>query len=87
VCEYLSSILADIQPAIAFHRRFRHSGLTQRRDERVPKIMQPAPHARSRAAGHYTVRNHVNHITVELQVSDRTEAATVAMRQGVIDAG
>ena len=36
---------------------------------------------------HYTVRNHINHITVKLQVSDRTEAATVAMRQGIIDAG
>jgi DNA-binding NarL/FixJ family response regulator len=35
----------------------------------------------------YTVRNHINHITVKLQVSDRTEAATVAMRQGIIDAG
>jgi DNA-binding NarL/FixJ family response regulator len=36
---------------------------------------------------HYTVRNHINHITAKLQVSDRTEAATVAMRQGIIDAG
>jgi DNA-binding NarL/FixJ family response regulator len=36
---------------------------------------------------HYTVRNHINHITVKLQVSDRTEAATAAMRQGIIDAG
>jgi DNA-binding NarL/FixJ family response regulator len=36
---------------------------------------------------HYTVRNHINHITVKLQVSDRTEAATVAMRQGIIEGG
>jgi two-component system NarL family response regulator len=36
---------------------------------------------------HYTVRNHINHITAKLQVSDRTEAATMAMRQGIIDAG
>jgi two-component system NarL family response regulator len=36
---------------------------------------------------HYTVRNHINHITAKLQVSDRTEAATLAMRQGIIDAG
>lgn len=36
---------------------------------------------------HYTVRNHINHITAKLQVSDRTEAVTVAMRQGIIEAG
>ncbi len=35
---------------------------------------------------HYTVRNHINHITAKLQVSDRTEAATVALRQGIIGA-
>jgi two-component system, NarL family, response regulator len=39
------------------------------------------------AISHYTVRNHINHITAKLQVSDRTEAATMAMRQGIIDAG
>jgi two-component system NarL family response regulator len=36
---------------------------------------------------HYTVRNHVNHISAKLQVADRTEAATVALRQGIIGAG
>jgi len=36
---------------------------------------------------HYTVRNHINHITAKLQVADRTEAATVALRQGIIGAG
>jgi DNA-binding NarL/FixJ family response regulator len=35
---------------------------------------------------HYTVRNHLNHITAKLQVADRTEAATVALRQGIIGA-
>lgn len=35
----------------------------------------------------YTVRNHVNHITAKLQVADRTEAATAAMRQGIISGG
>jgi two-component system, NarL family, response regulator len=33
---------------------------------------------------HYTVRNHINHIGAKLQVADRTEAATVALRQGII---
>jgi two-component system, NarL family, response regulator len=33
---------------------------------------------------HYTVRNHINHISAKLQVADRTEAATFAMRQGII---
>lgn len=36
---------------------------------------------------HYTVRNHINHISAKLQVADRTEAATVALRQGIISAG
>jgi two-component system NarL family response regulator len=36
---------------------------------------------------HYTVRNHINHISAKLQVADRTEAATVALRQGIIQAG
>ncbi|HUB28242.1 MAG TPA: response regulator transcription factor [Terracidiphilus sp.] len=35
---------------------------------------------------HFTVRNHLNHITAKLQVADRTEAATVALRQGIIGA-
>jgi len=35
----------------------------------------------------YTVRNHVNHISAKLQVADRTEAATVALRQGIIGGG
>lgn len=33
---------------------------------------------------HYTVRNHINHISTKLQVADRTEAATAALRQGII---
>jgi DNA-binding NarL/FixJ family response regulator len=36
---------------------------------------------------HYTVRNHINHISAKLQVADRTEAATAALRQGIIRAG
>jgi two-component system, NarL family, response regulator len=36
------------------------------------------------AISQYTVRNHINHITDKLNVTDRTEAATVAMQQGVI---
>lgn len=36
---------------------------------------------------HYTVRNHINHITAKLQVADRTEAATAALRQGIIRGG
>jgi DNA-binding NarL/FixJ family response regulator len=32
----------------------------------------------------FTVRNHLNHITEKLEVSDRTEAIFVAMRTGII---
>jgi two-component system NarL family response regulator len=34
---------------------------------------------------HYTVRNHINHICAKLDAGDRTEAATVALQQGIID--
>jgi two-component system NarL family response regulator len=43
--------------------------------------------ARVLQISHYTVRNHVNHISAKLQVADRTEAATVALRQGIIRTG
>jgi two-component system NarL family response regulator len=32
----------------------------------------------------YTVRNHINNINQKLEVCDRTEAASVAMKQGII---
>ena len=32
----------------------------------------------------YTVRNHINSITQKLDVTDRTEAASVAIKQGII---
>ena len=32
----------------------------------------------------HTVRNHINNITQKLDVSDRTEAASVAIKQGII---
>lgn len=32
----------------------------------------------------HTVRNHINNITQKLEVTDRTEAASVAMKQGII---
>ncbi|MGD0889930.1 MAG: response regulator transcription factor [Terracidiphilus sp.] len=34
---------------------------------------------------HYTVRNHINHICAKLDAGDRTEAATVALQQGIIN--
>jgi len=32
----------------------------------------------------FTVRNHVNHILEKLEATDRTEAVSIAMQQGVI---
>jgi DNA-binding CsgD family transcriptional regulator len=34
---------------------------------------------------HFTVRNHINHISAKLDASGRTEAATIALNQGIID--
>lgn len=47
-------------------------GLTNREIAHVLSISQ------------YTVRNHINHISAKLNVTDRTEAATVAIQQGII---
>jgi len=47
-------------------------GLTNKEIARVLDISQ------------YTVRNHLNHISAKLEVSDRTEAAMVALEQGII---
>jgi two-component system, NarL family, response regulator len=47
-------------------------GLTNKEIARVLDISQ------------YTVRNHLNHISAKLDVSDRTEAAMVALEQGII---
>jgi two-component system NarL family response regulator len=33
----------------------------------------------------YTVRNHIKHICAKLNATDRTEAATAALQQGIID--
>ena len=40
--------------------------------------------ARAFGISRYTVRNHVNSINQKLEVCDRTEAASVAMKQGII---
>jgi DNA-binding NarL/FixJ family response regulator len=47
-------------------------GLTNKEIARVLQISQ------------YTVRNHLNHISAKLDVTDRTEAAMVALQQGII---
>lgn len=47
-------------------------GLTNKEIARVLEISQ------------YTVRNHLNHISAKLEVTDRTEAAMVALQQGII---
>ncbi len=50
-------------------------GLTNKEIARVLQISQ------------YTVRNHINHISAKLDVGDRTEAATLALQQGIISGG
>lgn len=47
-------------------------GLTNKEIARILNISQ------------FTVRNHINHISAKLDVSDRTEATTVAMQLGII---
>ena len=37
------------------------------------------------AISQFTVRNHINHLLEKLRATDRTEAVSVAMQQGVIE--
>jgi DNA-binding NarL/FixJ family response regulator len=47
-------------------------GLT---NKEIGRVIQVSP---------FTVRNHVRHIMAKLEVGDRTEAATVAIREGIL---
>jgi two-component system, NarL family, response regulator len=52
--------------------------------EMVSKGLTNKEIARVLSISQYTVRNHINHISAKLDVTDRTEAATVALRQGIL---
>jgi DNA-binding NarL/FixJ family response regulator len=63
------------------------SGLTPREMEVLEMLSKGFTNkeiARGLAISQYTVRNHINSITNKLGVSDRTEAATVAIQQGIL---
>ncbi len=63
------------------------SGLTPREMEILEMLSEGFTNkeiARALAISQYTVRNHINSITNKLGVSDRTEAATVAIQQGIL---
>jgi two-component system NarL family response regulator len=63
------------------------SGLTPRELEILEMLSKGLTNkeiARGLAISQYTVRNHINRITNKLGVSDRTEAATVAIQQGIL---
>lgn len=71
-------------------KREGRSGLSAREIEILEMVSRGLTNkeiARILQISHYTVRNHINHISAKLQVADRTEAATVALRQGIIGAG
>jgi two-component system NarL family response regulator len=52
--------------------------------EMVSKGLTNKEIGRAIQVSHYTVRNHVRHIIAKLEVGDRTEAATVAIQQGIL---
>jgi DNA-binding NarL/FixJ family response regulator len=77
---------ANIAAYIAEHEL--HSTLSAREVEileMVAKGLTNKEISRVLQISHYTVRNHINHISAKLGVSDRTEAVTVAIQQGIID--
>jgi DNA-binding NarL/FixJ family response regulator len=51
--------------------------------EMVAKGLTNKEIGRAIQVSHFTVRNHVRHIMAKLEVGDRTEAATVAIQQGM----
>lgn len=62
----------DISPRELDVLELMAKGLTNKEIAHVLKISQ------------YTVRNHINHISEKLKVSDRTEAAVLAIHMGLI---
>jgi DNA-binding NarL/FixJ family response regulator len=76
-------------PAIAARiaERGQHSSLSSREIEILTMVSRGLTNkeiARVLQISQYTVRNHLNHISAKLEVTDRTEAAMVAMQQGII---
>ncbi|HEY1648015.1 MAG TPA: response regulator transcription factor [Terracidiphilus sp.] len=64
-----------------------HAGLSPREKDVLQMIAKGLTNkeiARVLLISQFTVRNHVNHIMEKLEVSDRTEAVSVALQQGVI---
>jgi DNA-binding NarL/FixJ family response regulator len=64
--------------------------LTPREREVLVLIGQGFPNkriARELSVSEKTVKTHVGHVLAKLGVTDRTQAAVVAVRQGLIDAG
>ena len=54
--------------------------------EMVAKGLTNKEIGRAIQVSHFTVRNHVRHIIAKLEVGDRTEATTVAIQQGILNA-
>jgi DNA-binding NarL/FixJ family response regulator len=79
-------------PAVAARiaQREEHASLSSREIEilrMVSKGLTNKEIAHVLAISQYTVRNHLNHISAKLEVTDRTEAAMVAVQQGIITSG
>jgi DNA-binding NarL/FixJ family response regulator len=53
--------------------------------EMVAKGLTNKEIGRAFQVSHFTVRNHVRHIMAKLNVGDRTEAATLAIQNGLLD--
>jgi DNA-binding NarL/FixJ family response regulator len=76
-------------PAIAsrLSDRSRRSNLSPRELEILELLSKGLTNkeiGRAFGISRYTVRNHINSINQKLEVCDRTEAASVAMKQGII---
>jgi two-component system NarL family response regulator len=76
-------------PAIAarLSERNSRSSLSPRELEILEMLSRGFTHkeiARAFGISRYTVRNHINNINQKLDVCDRTEAASVAIQQGII---
>lgn len=76
--------------ALRLAERMMRSELTAREFEilkMLPKGLTNKQIGRALGISDNTVRNHVNSIIEKLEVADRTEAATVAIQRGLIEAG
>lgn len=84
---FLGQLYFPKQIADVLEQRKKRIGLSHREQDillMISKGLTNKEIAHSLYISQFTVRNHVNHILIKLDATDRTEAISIAMQQGII---